>query len=664
MILSRVVFVALGIVLQLREFQTLAFATVGAPTRRRVVLIASSSGAIRKRMKEGNDDGEEMPTNKAELLELPEKDSEEEEAEEGTFASDGEDDFALQKSKWKKKRYFMMKDVQDAVRRNDNSALKKAEDMMERWWHLFDKSGRQEMYRPSVQAYNLWLHAWAKSGRPDAGIQAERILQQEMKPHVLPDSISYATVMDAYARQSKHDPSAAEQAERVLFELMEQSELLSGAQLKVTPVTYDTVLNAWARQGTWEGAERAEQILKRLEAVGRQDIRPTAHSYATVINAWAGCSGGGEAAARAQSVLEGMMALKMVEPDSVIFNSSIQAWASSRDPRSGSKALQLLQQMKDLSKQGHDCQPDTVTYNIILSAWSHSGHINAASQAEKVLQEMVTAHREDPDSAPAPTTTSYNNVLHAWSKSSAPAAAQRARNILEFMIKSDNKDIAPDVYSFGSVLDALAKSKEPDKASQAWSLLNTMLDMYDATKKTSLKPTTVPFNTVVNAAAFSAIGTTDEQRKEALKVAVQTFTLMRNSGVSPSTLSYGFMLKCFTNIMDAGQVRTDMALSVFDKCREEGLVGDMVWKEIRRAVPYQTLREKYNLPPRPVETLQVRDLPRAGSRSLPGRYRPRKQAPKRRSRKEREKARAPKARASAQRFRNISETSYQSGRDI
>lgn len=166
-------------------------------------------------------------------------------------------------------------------------------------------------------------------------------------------------------------------------------------------------MNAWAQQGTREGAMRAQQILDRLEGMP-SNLQPTVHSYATVIHGWAQSKGGTEAAQQAERVLEGLLHARneRISPDTVVFNAVIDAWSSSGDPRAGTKALSIVNRMKELSStRGYNCEPDIVTYNTVsneigklwcprcyphycvglkkvLSAWSHSGHINASSKSE------------------------------------------------------------------------------------------------------------------------------------------------------------------------------------------------------------------------------------------------------------------------------------------
>jgi pentatricopeptide repeat protein len=182
------------------------------------------------------------------------------------------------KVKWKKKRYLMMQDVKKKIREKDPSAPRKAEEMVRRMFQQYENSGRDMDFRPSLQAYNLWIHALAKSSSKssaeNAGELAEKVLEQMRDHQIWPDVITYTSVMDAHARSQN-----PEKAEDVLFRLLDEAPTTD--HMELTSVTCDTILNAWAQQGTREGAERAQMILFRLEEWQRNDIRPTKISYST-----------------------------------------------------------------------------------------------------------------------------------------------------------------------------------------------------------------------------------------------------------------------------------------------------------------------------------------------------------------------------------------------
>ena len=91
-------------------------------------------------------------------------------------------------------------------------------------------------------------------------------------------------MLDAQARSATVSTwkSGAKAAETFLFELLEKHEASdedndmpwsnegSNKLQDSLIVTCDTMLNAWAREGTMESAERAQLILLRLEEYQRQ----------------------------------------------------------------------------------------------------------------------------------------------------------------------------------------------------------------------------------------------------------------------------------------------------------------------------------------------------------------------------------------------------------
>lgn len=579
----------------------------------------------------------------------------------------------LSKVQWKKKTYLMMEDVKKEIRLRPKHAPRKAEEMVRRVMNLCECGGPAdgsdldgsgvgqnndaEFYQKQalVQAYNLRIHALAKSGWTDAGYLAEDVLDEMRYYHIPPNVISYTSVMDAHARPpSRNGAGGAKAAQDFLLDVLQRE---GGAARNVNSLTFDTILNAYAQEGTVASAEQAELILLRLEGLQNDDggtsnasIRPTGVSYATVINAWAKV-GSLEAAERAEALLdrilkgaaeaddrlrsipkarqkkkiENQQKDGVVRPDTVIFNAVINCWATSKHNRAGHRSVQLLEKMKsmvstdDLDDEEGKCDvhPDIVTYNTVLSAWSHCGNENAAPQAEKIVKEMQREQEEyklkqyNSTLASAasgrppvvPNTVSYNTILDAWSKSQMAFAASRAQKVLDYMVQSGIPDIAPDVYSFTSVMDAWAKSKEAHKAVRTRELLDRLTDLYQDTRRKNLRPTQIPYNTVLNACAFSAQATSEEEQREALKIAVETFASMSTSSAARSssethtvrrdTVSYGNMLKCIANLVPKGDVRNRMALKVFQQCCEEGLVGSLVWNEIRRAVPFKFLLEAF-----------------------------------------------------------------------
>ena len=632
------------------------------------------------------------------------------------------------KAQIKKLKFLMNEDVEKLIQAaNYTEAIHKAEENIQRLEDMYQKEKDNDckyLYKPTTHNWNMLIRAHGKSNAKDAPLQAEQILNQLKRAYytdstttctdrgnstvistttqdqnhlniLKPSVISYTEVIDSYAKSNLHN--SAEKAETLLYEMLEQAEREDGTydeDVAPTSITCDAVLNAWARRGTIEGAERAEQILERMEYIRtkgkRAKIQPTSYSFATVISAWAKAAKIGEtqSGVRAQHILKRMMEFrkeildqegpdseyaKLLKPDSVVYNSVLDAWARTRTPIAGTKADELLFEMEERIRMGdHDSSPDTITYNSVINCHASSGHINAAKAAERVLKKMEIASKTNP--AVVPNTLTYNQVLKAYSTSKLPGGTNRADVILRYMMMSRNKNIEPDSFSFTTCLNIWAKSKEPGKAEKAYAILNKMLEAYRLTGKDQMRPNEITYNTVLNACAFSAY-TPNEEKKKALSIAVSIFNEMHKSDiVQPDAVSYGNMLKCIANLVPKGEVRNKMAVDVFTKCRNLGLVNGLVFDEIRRAVPADVLTDllseamKRRRGKKLFSEWELRDLPHSW-KSKVHEMKPKKREP-RKSKKDSsttvavEVAEGTNMNGTIRPMRTIVETSWQSGRDV
>lgn len=285
---------------------------------------------------DGDDIKEEEEHEREIALEIEEK--KEDDIDDSTYIVHDQDDEFLpngllhSKQKWKKKTYLLMDDVRKLVHSNDavvrQRGPQKARDAvrrMQRWISSsysassfsisfeddfdasYDEAGEEDeaagivnmdsdgvmefrKYQRSslLPAYNLWIHAIAKSGYDDAGYLAEQVLH-EMQQNISnggpsPDEVTIASVMDAHAHSAtvSSSNSGAKAAETFLFELLEKHEADNdedgipwshdddNALWDSLIVTCDIMLNAWAREGTIKSAERAQLIVLRLEEYQRQ----------------------------------------------------------------------------------------------------------------------------------------------------------------------------------------------------------------------------------------------------------------------------------------------------------------------------------------------------------------------------------------------------------
>lgn len=136
--------------------------------------------------------------------------------------------------------------------------------------------------------------------------------------------------------------------------------------VKVDTISFNAVLDAWARSGDRVAPRRAEQILNHMDELfraGNKGVKPDRYTYNTLINVWAK-SGERGSAARAENV--------------------------------------LLVMEKRFREGDQDFKPNTRTYTSVIDAWAKSGEKGAARRAEQILNNMISRYEAagDPDVKP------------------------------------------------------------------------------------------------------------------------------------------------------------------------------------------------------------------------------------------------------------------------
>lgn len=150
--------------------------------------------------------------------------------------------------------------------------------------------------RPTRTVFNVLIHAWSRSKRPDSAKQAEKIFQWMESQYragdelVRPDEVSLCAVLNAWANQAEN--GGAERAQQI----WEHTESISLEERGFQPTIAmpNIVIKAIARSKDPDAVSKAEAILLRLEKdyrSGKNFLRPDVTTYSSVINACAYCCG-------------------------------------------------------------------------------------------------------------------------------------------------------------------------------------------------------------------------------------------------------------------------------------------------------------------------------------------------------------------------------------
>lgn len=274
-----------------------------------------------------------------------------------------------------------------------------------------------QIVTPDRFVYSAVISAHANSGALESAEKAHSLLLELVErkgSHVRPDAALFTSAINAWAnaastrKSGKGRYEAAEHAEELLLMMIDMAEH-EHANRKVSP--------EWASDDEeWDEEETEEKDHKRIS------VSPNIISFNSVLNAWAK-SDTREAAPRAEALLQKMLEASMtddaaVRPDCVSFNSVLNAWArySSHDAEAPQKAEDLLNLMYDLYHSGRldeNAKPDTTSYTSVINAWAKGGadHEKAAN-ARRLLDAML--HKfEAGEHNVKPNVTSFTSVLNA-----------------------------------------------------------------------------------------------------------------------------------------------------------------------------------------------------------------------------------------------------------
>jgi hypothetical protein len=247
-------------------------------------------------------------------------------------------------------------------------------------------------YQPYVSrnGYNAVLLALAKRGH---GQHAEQLLADMCKGYcvdgtgqvISPDLRSFNLTLSAWS-QCTSEPSAPERAHAILLRLCDPFDW--GA-LGISPddVSWNTILKAWARSERPDAVSSAISLLKDMEGydqAGMSEARPTIIAYGTVLDA---------IAKRGQAEVAERLWLDMyyarerdperaAVPNWVSATCVIQAWSQSKRLDRAYQAKDWFRRVQSLIHE----EPDTAVYHALFSCCASVPTVEAAQLAEELLQ--------------------------------------------------------------------------------------------------------------------------------------------------------------------------------------------------------------------------------------------------------------------------------------
>jgi pentatricopeptide repeat protein len=246
-------------------------------------------------------------------------------------------------------------------------AAERAEGLLDRLLNLYKETGDKD-FKPTASSGNAVISAFAKSERPDS-IERARAVFERMKEFCEPDSYSYNSVINAFAKKGEGLMA------KTLLKEMEDACNSGNAAACPDLATYNTVIYALSKSTREGSAQDAEALLNKLKTLyeqGRTDLKPTTETYTTVITAWGRLRHAEKANEILRSAVDSYKAGdESLKPDVKLYTTAINACARSKMKYTAQKrnvlkiAIQLFEELKNTPEYDN---PNNVTYRALMKA--------------------------------------------------------------------------------------------------------------------------------------------------------------------------------------------------------------------------------------------------------------------------------------------------------
>ena len=368
---------------------------------------------------------------------------------------------------------------------------------------------------------------------------------------------------------------------------------------------YNTVMEAWSKSRVPEAPEAAERLLKRM--LDDEAVQPNTNSYNLLIDAWAN-SDKQNSLEKALQIYRHMEGLRTGENESNVsptirtVNAVLHAYArksaqyTSQNDQAGydeaakcaAGSLNLLEEMKKRYKETGNSQwePDMATYTSVMDVHSRCATYRTTRIAGDLLNELKELHAKTGNYRHKPNFRTYTTLVTAWSRTKSDESPQRVESIMKEMKLSGEM---PNARTYTAAVQCWARARDPQKAKRVLKLLMEMRDEYQKTGSDHIRPTTLTYNTAIDACARCQ-GSPD-QKTEAVKIAFAILkTIEMDNNIEPDGVTYSTLIRALNFLMPSGDERNQVATAVFEKAKKAGLVEILTLKNLKMVLDNQSMR--------------------------------------------------------------------------
>lgn len=449
---------------------------------------------------------------------------------------------------------------------------------------------------PNLNCFNGLLHAYAMAGSKNAGFKVEQTLEwmeklyDTMNLDTRPNETTYNICINAWAR-SNH-PDAPIRAENLLRRVIALGE--SGDQVEPSEEAFTAVMNTWVNSSSSSGSvkkmreatDKVTGILDLMERISETSSRLSLSvvPYTVLIKSWGKTAqklDGIEKQKCGDEILNvlGRMRSKEVTPTTEMYNSILTALIEISPIGAVFYFLELEEQYcKGTVKL------DTRTFNCGLNAIAVLNRPDAVTRVTDILKRMFEYHETDPSILPSNLT--FNIILKVLSRSTShvPGAAAKADDLLSEM--NEMESAAPDFISYVTCIIAWGRSHEKEKIQRVINLLHRYISsLRNHDEHTS---SIAVFNAVLSVCHHNA---SQEHIDEVLNATKVTVTELRKlKGLVPDQKTYEAFFRVIKVASpsidsDAQSPFTALIEDEFSQCANDGYVTEDIIQAVCSAVP-------------------------------------------------------------------------------
>ncbi len=312
-------------------------------------------------------------------------------------------------------------------------------------------------------------------------------------------------------------------------------------QIEINLEHYNAVLQAWSHSNDPISAERAEQILLKMEE--EQEPKPNCASYNAVIKALVknGCRASG--VDKVEELVLKMDATEDINimPDRRSYNLLLYAIANSNRDDAAERATKHLERMisryqSSTPEELRVCpiQPDVNSFNQVIGAWARGKTADYLEQMEKVFGLMLELA---PKLNVKPSVNTYNALMGGWLKSNDDKALLKIQEYFSTMeedYKNGNKSAQPDRVSANTLQTALNRFSRGNIDTEQLKVL----DEYDIPRNSLSQ------NILIEGLIKSGVGDAPEKANGILTEMEKSF-LDGDLDMKPDECSYSAVIKAY-----------------------------------------------------------------------------------------------------------------------